>query len=91
MNVVVFIPAGVLLGWSFRKITWWKVFLLAASFSILIESLQFVFKRGFAEFDDVFHNVVGCMIGYGVYMGVSFLVKRMSRPQPQMSDDARII
>ena len=44
----------------------------------MIEVLQFVFKRGFAEFDDVFHNVVGCAIGFGVYVGIVYLIKRIS-------------
>ena len=43
----------------------------------MIEVLQFVFKRGFAEFDDVFHNVVGCVIGFGVYLGGAYLIRRI--------------
>lgn len=31
--------------------------------------LQFTFARGFAEFDDLFQNVLGCAIGFGVYVG----------------------
>lgn len=77
MNVVAFIPLGFLLGFSSRKIKWWMVALLAAGFSLLIETLQFVTKRGFAEFDDVFHNVVGAMIGFGVYAGVKWVVRKI--------------
>lgn len=79
MNVVAFIPIGILLGISFPNIRWWKVLLISGAFSILIEILQFFFKREFAEFDDVFHNVLGCMVGYGVYVGIAYLVKRMKR------------
>lgn len=68
MNVIAFIPIGFLLGISFPKVKWWKVFLIGGAFSILIEALQFFLKRGFAEFDDVFHNVLGSMIGYGFYV-----------------------
>ena len=78
MNMVAFIPIGFLLGCSFRKMKWWKVALFAAIFSFLIETLQFVTKRGFAEFDDVFHNVIGCLIGYGLYMVLSFLIRSIS-------------
>ena len=39
--------------------------------SLLIEILQYVFKRGFSEFDDIFHNVIGCMIGYAVSLIVN--------------------
>ena len=48
--------------------------MIGAGFSILIELLQFIFKRGFAEFDDVFHNVLGCAIGFGVYVLIARLV-----------------
>lgn len=26
--------------------------------------------KGFSEIDDVIHNTLGCMIGYGIYKGV---------------------
>lgn len=78
MNVVAFIPIGLLLGCAFDRMKWWKVLLIGAAFSLLIETLQFVLKRGFAEMDDVWHNVVGCMVGYGVYVGVRWFVKRVA-------------
>ena len=66
-NVLVFVPIGLLVGVSFKSIKLWQVFLLGFCVSASVELLQFVLKRGFAEFDDVFHNVVGCMIGFGIY------------------------
>lgn len=79
MNVVAFIPIGLLLGCAFDRMKWWQVLLIGGAFSLLIETLQFVLKRGFAEVDDVWHNVVGCMVGYGVYRGVRWLVKRLAK------------
>ena len=67
MNVAVFVPVGVLLGCAFRSMTWWKVLLLGGCISVIIEVMQFCFKRGLAETDDVMHNTLGCLIGYGVY------------------------
>ena len=78
-NLVAFIPAGFLLGCSFSKVKWWRVVLMSGAFSALIETMQFVFKRGHAEFDDVFHNVLGCLIGYGVYVGIAQLVKSFAK------------
>lgn len=75
-NVIAFIPIGLLLGGSFDQMKWWKVLLIGGGFSILIETLQFFLKRGFAEFDDVFHNVLGCMIGFGMYVVIIAIVKR---------------
>ena len=68
MNVVVFIPVGVLLGFMFQgsrfKMTWWKALLIGCSISITIETLQFWFMKGFSELDDVMHNTLGCILGY---------------------------
>ena len=63
-NVVAFVPIGLLLGCAFERMKWWEVSALGGGFSVLIEVLQFVFKLGFAEFDDVFHNLLGCLFGY---------------------------
>lgn len=67
MNVVVFIPVGLLLGSAFKQMTWWKALLIGCSISITIEALQFWFMRGFSEVDDVMHNTVGCIMGYIIY------------------------
>ena len=78
-NVVAFIPIGFLLGCAFRRMTWWKAVIICGAFSAIMETLQFVLKRGVSEFDDVFHNVLGCVIGYGVYVALVYLVNRMKR------------
>lgn len=78
LNVLVFIPVGVLLGCAFDKMKWWKAMLIGASFSILIEVLQFVTRRGYAEFDDLFHNTLGCLIGFGLFAGSAAAARRIS-------------
>lgn len=67
MNVVVFVPVGLLLGCAFKNMTWWKVIMIGVFVSLIIEIMQFMYKRGFAEIDDVMHNTLGCLIGYGLY------------------------
>ena len=76
-NVLAFVPIGLLLGCAFGRMKWWKALAIGGGFSLLIEVLQFAFKRGFSEFDDVFHNVLGCAIGFGVYLLVAWLVMRI--------------
>ena len=77
MNVVVFIPLGALLGGVLMNKSWRAVALIGLLISILIEVLQFVMKRGFAEFDDVFNNTLGCLIGYGIYSLVRYGYKKI--------------
>lgn len=72
MNVAVFVPIGFLLEMVYRSMNWQKALLIGLVLSLFIEVMQFIFKRGFAEFDDVFHNTLGCMIGYGMFV----LIKR---------------
>lgn len=84
MNVVVFMPVGLLLGVSMRgkkadlgwKGGWLIAFLFGFCISVSIETLQYFTHRGFSEFDDVFHNTLGCVIGYGMWKVVNaFVVK----------------
>lgn len=79
MNVVAFVPLGLLVGTACAKIKWWQVLLFGCGVSIIIESLQFMLKRGFSETDDVIHNTLGCMTGYGIYLLVRMVYERFSK------------
>ena len=67
MNLVAFLPVGFLGGCVFRKNVFWRVLGLGFIVSLSIEIMQYVFQRGFSEFDDVFHNTLGAIIGYCIY------------------------
>ena len=68
MNVFLFIPFGFMLPWCAEKLQrLWKVLLIAAAFSILIEAAQYFLRIGYCELDDVIHNTLGAMIGYGYW------------------------
>ena len=85
MNVLVFIPVGLLVGLiSVKKQNLLKAGIIALCsglcVSVLIELLQFLLKRGLAELDDVIHNTLGCLIGFmivviikGVWQSCSYL------------------
>lgn len=79
MNVVIFIPKGLLLGCVFRNLSWWKVFLIGLGISFLIEALQLYMKCGFAETDDVIHNTLGCLLGYGLYSIIKIGYEKISK------------
>ena len=82
MNVVVFIPVGMILGswprngsWLRVKGSWLIVTVIGCSISISIEAMQFFYHRGFAETDDVMHNTIGCIAGYILVHGLRLMVK----------------
>lgn len=68
MNVVAFVPVGLLAGVVKRGMTWKKILMVGLCLSVGIEVLQLSFVKGFAEVDDVIHNTVGCLIGFGICM-----------------------
>ena len=78
-NVLVFVPVGILLGGAFRSMTWWKALLVGVGISVSIEVMQLMLKRGFCEVDDVMHNSLGCLIGYGIYKLVRYGYKRLGK------------
>lgn len=80
MNVIVFIPIGMILGSLLRvKGSWLIALLIGCSVSVTIEAMQYFLHRGFAETDDVMHNTVGCVIGYGIYKLVRYGYKRLGK------------
>ena len=79
MNVVVFVPVGLFFGCVSRSVKLWMVLLVGLGLSGAIEVLQFFLKRGFSEVDDVFHNTLGCMIGYGLYSTGRYLYESFIR------------
>ena len=66
LNVLLFVPIGFLTGCGLQGMTFKKVLILGGGLSVFIELLQLIFKKGFCETDDVIHNVLGCIIGYGL-------------------------
>lgn len=66
LNVALGVPVGFLLSFIVTKRSWRKAVLVGFFFSSMIELSQLVFKSGLCEFDDVFHNTLGCLLGFGV-------------------------
>ena len=66
MNVIVFIPLGILFGVMFHVNGWLKSLLAGLVVSVSIEVLQLLFKKGLFQVDDIIHNTIGCLIGYTI-------------------------
>lgn len=79
LNIVVFVPLGFLIGIAYKKMNWWSALLFCMVISVSIETLQFFLKRGLTEIDDVIHNVLGFMIGYGSYSLIRYGYDRIRK------------
>lgn len=64
INIVMFLPVGLLSALLWR----WREMLFSVGVSCVIELLQLFTARGLCEFDDVFHDFLGALIGIGTIM-----------------------
>lgn len=81
MNIVGFIPLGFFMKATFHKLRWWQVILAGFLISLSIESIQYFFKLGIAEFDDIFNNTLGVIIGVALFSLTGFLLHKIRRFQ----------
>ena len=75
-NTAMFIPSGIVLPIIYQKLNhFWKVVAAGAMISLCIEILQLPFHVRASDVDDLILNVLGVVIGYGIYAAV----KRLKR------------
>jgi glycopeptide antibiotics resistance protein len=67
LNVLMFMPIGFFTGIGLRKKKTMKVVLIGFVLSLAIEITQLITKCGIFSTDDVIHNTIGCLIGYGLF------------------------
>lgn len=67
LNVFLLMPYGFLRPIAKGKKCLVTTVLKGMLFSMLIEFMQLVFKRGLCELDDIFHNTLGVLIGYIIW------------------------
>ena len=64
LNIILFLPIGILLPVLFhRTFRWRQGLLIGVLLSSVIEITQLVSCRGLFEWDDMLHNGIGCMLG----------------------------
>ena len=64
LNIILFLPIGILLPFVFGKKILLRYALLAGiSFSFIVECSQLLFCRGLFEWDDIIDNSIGAIIG----------------------------
>lgn len=71
MNVVVFIPIGIIFSFTFQPLKWWSVLMAGMGISVFIEIMQYILQKGTCDTDDVIHNTVGFLLGYYLFLFVS--------------------
>jgi glycopeptide antibiotics resistance protein len=68
MNILMFVPYGLLLPMTFEKMKrLWKTALCALCITIAIETLQYFMGRS-ADIDDVIMNFIGGILGYLLFL-----------------------
>lgn len=85
LNVLMFIPLGFLLpliNQRFKK--WWLTYLTGLLLTITIEIIQYISKRGILETDDIINNLLGCMIGYGLWAVINAIYLKVKKQDIQI-------
>ena len=79
-NICMFIPTGIILPILYPRLDrFWKVLLVGAGLSLVIEMIQLLFPGSVSDIDDLILNSVGVAIGYGIYKLVH-MFRRKARP-----------
>jgi glycopeptide antibiotics resistance protein len=76
-NFAMFIPTGVMVPLLFRqKNTVLKVSAVGFFLSLMIEVIQLPFAVRASDVDDLILNTAGCMVGYGLYRLVKWMIHK---------------
>lgn len=67
LNVLMFVPIGFFIGWSLKEKHIHSAIAFSLVLSLFIETMQLITKRGIFNIDDIIHNVLGGVIGYGIF------------------------
>ena len=79
-NIAAFGPMGFLLPMVSKKFAGlWGTLLFAAGISLMIEITQYAFGIGAADIDDLFLNLAGGLLGYGIYKLVGMVYEKLMR------------
>ena len=85
-NICLYLPVGFLLAQAAERCKRFRdVLLFTAALSCVIEILQYFIGRS-ADIDDVFLQLLGAAIGYGIWRTIVKLTKQEEKHQSQMDD-----
>lgn len=78
-NMLMFIPLGLYVANLMKPFRFWNVLGAIAGTSLGIEILQYIFKRGASDIDDLLLNTAGGLIGIFIYFVFKLLFKSKER------------
>lgn len=82
MNILVFVPVGILGSFVAMRWRFLKGLLLGAGLSVCIEALQLVLRNGTCELDDLISNTIGTSCGcIVVIMWLNLRNKKLQSPE----------
>jgi len=77
-NVLAFVPFGVVLPVINRHMRgFFQITILSLEFSLMVETIQLIFKVGSFDVDDMFLNTLGGMIGYFIFAACNRLRRKI--------------
>ncbi|KQX51385.1 MULTISPECIES: VanZ family protein [unclassified Paenibacillus] len=90
-NIAVFVPMGYLIPLVVRRPSFIKTIIISFAFILGIEIIQFATYLGSADIDDVLLNIVGCVMGYAVYMIYRTLQNKLTKSIETNGNDSTMI
>lgn len=85
LNIILFLPAGILLPFVFcKKILFRYAFMAGVFFSFVIECSQLILCRGLFEWDDMIDNTIGAVTGC---MISNYIIKKFGKDEKSKLED----
>jgi len=66
-NLLLFMPVGLYLGMLAPAWRWWRIALLAAGLSLMLELAQYALAVGTSDVTDILVNTAGALLGLGLW------------------------
>ena len=85
LNIVCFIPVGLLVALLFERYRLAKALLAGLLFSLTIEFSQLIWQRGVFDVNDLFNNALGAVIGCFIAVGVINGTQRLKAAKDKAS------
>lgn len=78
-NIMIFIPLGFFVPLLCRSTKWKTVLVIGFIASLIMETVQGVFRVGIFDVDDILLNMFGTIFGYGTFVYLKLMIKSIYR------------